>query len=56
MNNDELDEMIDWCRNKLKNEKTKPLGCRLNSKELNGYEQAIRAVMSYLHSKKGSEQ
>ena len=55
MTNNELIEMIDWCRKKLKNEKEKPLGLRLTSKELNGYEQAMKAVMSYLHSKKSGE-
>ena len=55
MTNRELIEMIDWCRKKLKNEKEKPLGFRLNSKALNGYEQAMKAVMSYLHSKKSGE-
>ena len=48
----ELDEIIDWCRNKLVAEKKKPIGFRLTTKELSGYEQAIKAVMSYLHCQK----
>lgn len=52
MSDKELNELIGWCRTKLANEKKKPFGCRLNSKALDGYEQAIKAVMSYLHSKK----
>lgn len=47
---EELNEMIDWCRNKLANEKKNP--CGLSGKRLEGYEQAIKSVMSYLHSKK----
>lgn len=50
MTNQELDELIDWCNFKLKQEKANPLG--LNSKRLDGYEQAMLAVMSYLHNKK----
>ena len=55
MTDRELNEMIDWCKKKLTNEKKKPVGFRLNSKALDGYEQAIKAVMSYLHSKKGGD-
>lgn len=52
MNNQELDEMINWCRNKIKEEKHKVYGFRLTSKELEGYKTAMLQVMSYLHSKK----
>lgn len=47
----EIDEMIDWCRKKLSDEKKNPFG--LTGKRLEGYEQAMKSVMSYLHSKKG---
>ena len=47
MTNYELDEMINWCRKKLSN---KPF--ELTGKRKEGYEQAMKAVMSYLHSKK----
>lgn len=43
-------ETIDWCRQKLTQEKKNPFG--LTGKRLEGYEQAILSVMSYLHSKK----
>ena len=56
MSENELNEMIDWCRKKLADEKKKPLGFRLTSKNMEGYEKAIRAVMSYLHSKKGGNE
>lgn len=52
MTDRELNEMIEWCRNKSDNEKKKPFG--LKGKRLEGYEQAMASVMSYLHSKKGS--
>lgn len=56
MNEKELNEMIDWCRKKLADEKKKPVGFRLTSKSMDGYEKAIKAVMSYLHSmKEGNE-
>ncbi len=48
MTDRELNEMIDWCRNKLANEKK----YGLTGKRMEGYEQAMKAVMSYLHSKK----
>ena len=51
MTDRELNEMIDWCRNKLANEKKNPYG--LTGKRMEGYEQAMKSVMSYLHSKKG---
>ena len=50
MNNRELDNIIDWCRQKLAQEKKNPFG--LTGKRLEGYEQAMLSVMSYLHSKK----
>lgn len=50
MRETELNEMIDWCRKKLANEKSNPYG--LSGKRLQGYEQAMLAVMSYLHSRK----
>ena len=50
MTDKELNEMIDWCRNKLAIEKKNPYG--LTGKRLEGYEQAIKVFMSYLHSKK----
>lgn len=50
MTNQELDELIDWCNSKLKREKANPLG--LSGRRLDGYERAMLAVMSYLHSKK----
>ena len=51
MTDKELNEMIEWCRKKLANEKKNPFG--LSGKRLEGYEQAMKTVMSYLHSKKG---
>ena len=53
MTDKELTEMIDWCRNKVVNEKKNPYG--LSGKRLEGYEQAMLCVMSYLHSKKKVE-
>lgn len=53
MKDNELNEMIDWCRKKLANEKKNPFG--LSGKRLDGYETAMKSVMSYLHSKKGVE-
>lgn len=50
MTNYELDGMIDWCRKKLANEKSNPFG--LSGKRMEGYEEAMKVVMSYLHSKK----
>ena len=54
MSNKELNEMINWCRTKLANEKKNPYG--LTGKRMEEYEQAIKAVMSYLHSMKDGEQ
>ena len=53
MTDRELDEIIDWCRKKLANEKRNP--CGLTGKRIEGYEQAMKVVMSYLHSRKGGE-
>lgn len=50
MSNAELNEMIEWCRKKLHNERSNPYG--LHGKELGGYDKAMKAVMSYLHSLK----
>lgn len=54
MTDKELNEMIDWCRKKIELEKHNRYGC--TGKRMEGYEQAIKTVMSYLHSKKGGEQ
>ena len=54
MSDKELNEMINWCRTKLVNEKKNPYG--LTGKRMEGYEQAMKAVMSYLHSMKGGEE
>ena len=51
MTDRELDEIIDWCRKKLVDKKKNLYS--LNSKRMEGYEQAVEAVMSYLHSRKG---
>lgn len=48
MSNEELNEMIEWCRKKLANKHQ----TGLSGKRLEGYETAMKAVMSYLHSKK----
>ena len=53
MTDRELNEIIDWCRKKLANEKMNP--CGLTGKRMEGYEQAMKVVMSYLHSRKGVE-
>lgn len=52
MCNDELDMIIDWCREKIADEK---LEHRLNDKELDGYDIAMKAVMSYLQGLKEEE-
>ena len=49
----DLDDIINWCRTKIANEKKNPYG--LSGKRMEGYEQAMKAVMSYLHSKKDGE-
>lgn len=54
MTDRELNEIIYWCKKKLDNEKRNPYG--LTGKRMEGYEQAMKAVMSYLHSRKGSGQ
>ena len=51
MNNKEIDEIIAWCKDKLKKEKSNPYN--LSAKRMEGYEKAMHSVMSYLHSKKG---
>ena len=53
MTDRELNKIIDWCRKKLANEKRNP--CGLTGKRMDGYEQAMKVVMSYLHSMKGGE-
>jgi hypothetical protein len=50
MSNAELNEMIEWCRKKINQERSRPYGMRRN--ELVGYTTAMKAVMSYLHSLK----
>lgn len=51
MDNTELyDDLIIWCRIKLDIEKMNPFG--LSGKRLEGYERAMHAVMSHLHSLK----
>lgn len=50
MRDRDLDEIIDWCRKKPINEKKNPYG--LTGKRMEGYEQAMKIVMSYLHSRK----
>jgi hypothetical protein len=50
MTNYEINTMIEWCRTKLANEKKDPYG--LSGKRLEGYEKAMKAVMSYLHNEK----
>ena len=47
----ELNEMIDWCRKKISN-----LPYNYSGKRKEGYKDAMLQVMSYLHSKKGSEE
>ena len=47
----ELNEMIDWCRKKISNLPYDYIG-----KRKEGYKDAMLQVMSYLHSKKGSEE
>ena len=47
----ELNEMIDWCRKKISN-----LPYNYTGKRKEGYKDAMLQVMSYLHSKKGSEE
>lgn len=49
MSNDQLDMIIDWCREKIVCTKRMH---RMNSKTFDGYETAMKAVMSYLHSLK----
>lgn len=50
MTNRELDEIINWCRQKMVKEKNRPYG--LTGKRREGYEEAMLAVMSHLHSLK----
>lgn len=51
MSNQELDEIINWCKKKIIDQKNDRFG--LSGKRLEGYEEAMHAVMSYLHKKKG---
>lgn len=53
MTNAELNEMIEWCRKKIQQERTPPR--HLNAKELDGYTTAMKAVMSYLHKLKEAD-
>ena len=50
MSNEELNELIAWCRKKINLERTKPY--RMNAKALDGYVVAMQAVMSHLHKLK----
>lgn len=50
MTNQELDNLIDWCRQKMVTEKNKPYG--LTGKRREGYKEAMLAVMSHLHDLK----
>lgn len=51
MSNAELNGIIEWCRKKMREEREKPYG--FSGKRLEGYDAAMKAVMSYLHSLKG---
>lgn len=53
MTDKELDEIIDWCRKKMKKENTH---FNLTGKRLEGYKEAMLVVMSYLHSKKSGDE
>lgn len=53
MSNAELNKMIEWCRKKMREERDKPYG--FSGKRLEGYDTAMKAVMSYLHSLKGAD-
>jgi predicted DNA-binding WGR domain protein len=44
----EIDELLAWCRNKLNSAKKR----LVSEKYKSGYEDAMLAVMSYLHDKK----
>ena len=50
MSDKELNKMIDWCRKKISN-----IPHNYSGKRKEGYEDAMLQVMSYLHSKKGSD-
>ena len=50
----EYDKIIGWCRKRLATEKAKPFG--LTGKRLEGYEEAMLSVMSYLHCEKERQQ
>ena len=47
------EKTIEWCRKKLKFDKYQTIG--LSGKRLEGYEAAMRAVMSYMHSLKSKD-
>ena len=51
MTDNELNEMIDWCRKKIENR-----SFNLTGKRREGYKDAMLQVMSYLHGKKDSHQ
>lgn len=53
MTDRELNEIIDWRRKKLANEKRNP--CGPMGKRMEGCEQAMKVVMSYLHGRKDDE-
>lgn len=50
MDDKKLDELIDWCRQKLAYQKRQ----FSSDKYKQGYEDAMKAVMSKLHSEKAS--
>ena len=50
MTNNEINEMIEWCRKKLNN-----IPRDLTSNRREGYKEAMLQVMSYLHSQKKGE-
>ena len=49
----EIDEMLDWCRTKLSKAQKDWEICS-SDKRLEGYEKAMKSVMSYLRNKKGN--
>lgn len=52
MDNKKLDELIDWCRQKIANIKKEcRRGC-LSFNYMSGYEDAMKVVMSKLHGEK----
>ena len=57
MNNEKLNELIGWCKFKITNLKGRwRLGEKIDFSYLCGYEDAMKAVMSKLHSEKEHSQ